>query len=62
MGRGDRKMRPIRLHNMDIITGSAVVRWCEDLKSWVHCGERIIKRAKAQRLAARLDYLIKNAK
>ncbi len=25
MGRGDRKMRPIRLHNMDIITGSAVV-------------------------------------
>ena len=51
-------MRPVRLHNIDIITGYAVVRWCEDLKSWVHCGERIIKRAKAQRLAARLDYLI----
>lgn len=45
---------------MDIITGSAVVRWCHDSRAWVHNGEKILRRAKAQRLAARLDYLIKN--
>ena len=43
---------------MDIITGRAVVRWSEEFRSWVHGGDLILKRAKAQRLAARLNYLI----
>lgn len=51
-------MRPIRNHNMDIITGAAVVRWSMESRAWVHNGELILRRAKAQRLAARLNYLI----
>ena len=51
-------MRPIRMHNMDIIFGHAVVRWCHDSRAWVHNGDKILMRAKAQRLAARLNYLI----
>jgi len=52
------KMRPIRNHNMDIIFGQAVVRWSTEFRAWVHGGDLILKRAKAQRLAARLNYLI----
>lgn len=51
-------MTPIRLHSMDIIHGQAAVRWSEEHRAWVHCGTVIIKRAKAQRLAARLNYLM----
>lgn len=51
-------MRPIRIHNMDIIFGQAVVRWSDEFRAWVHEGDLILRRAKAQRLAARLNYLI----
>ena len=43
---------------MDIIHGLAVVRWSDEHRAWVHNGEKILRRGKAQRLAARLDYLI----
>lgn len=52
-------MRPIRNHNMDIIFGQAVVRWSEQYRAWVYDGNLILRRAKAQRLAARLNYLIR---
>ena len=51
-------MTPKRLHSMDIIYGQVAIRWSEQHRAWVHSGAVIIKRAKAQRLAARLNYLM----
>jgi len=51
-------MKIVKVHSMDIIYGNAVVRWSEEHRAWVHGGHVIIKRAKAQRLAARLNYLM----
>jgi hypothetical protein len=44
---------------MDIIYGQAAVRWSEEHRAWVHGGAVIIKRAKAQRLANRINFLIR---
>lgn len=53
-------MTPKKLHSMDIIYGHAVVRWSEEHRAWVHGGHAIIKRAKAQRLANRINFLIRS--
>ena len=55
-------MTPKRLHSMDIIYGQVAIRWSEQHRAWVHSGTVIIKRAKAQRLAARLNYLMQVSK
>lgn len=53
-------MTPKRLHSMDIIYGQAAIRWSEERRAWVHGGHIIIKRAKAQRLANRINSLIRS--
>lgn len=52
-------MKIVKVHSMDIIYGNAVVRWSEKHRAWVHSGTIIIKRAKAQRLASRINFLIR---